>query len=255
MLGCMFRTSRLDVLVLKTQRTGEMHRYVTLFHPREGIIRATAYGAFKTKGKLRSDTEAFNYIKAYLYLDPVKNSCKITDTECHEAFSGIRQSIERLYTASLCVEIVLKSFGGGESGAGVFRLILDVLRLIDVCAEDRLPYIAIQFIWRFLALTGFSPDLNTCGLCRKGLNPDRPFYFLKNGAVFVCGNCGKSTRLELSPGVRRYVANTEHLPPAQAVKIGMQTDAMLVFKVVLYACVEALLNAELVTLKTGEGIV
>jgi DNA repair protein RecO (recombination protein O) len=255
MLEPMFRTSRLEALVLKTQRTGEMNRFVTLFHPVKGIIRATAYGALKTKGKLRSDTEAFHYIRAYLYLDTVKNSYKITDSECLLAFSGIRQSVERLYAASLCAEIVLRSFGGGESGAEVFALLLDSFRQIDVSPDERLPYIGIQFIWRFLAYTGFTLDLDTCGLCRKKLDPAAPFYFLKNGAVFVCGSCGRSGRLELAPGVRRYFTHTERLPLEAAVKIGMQTDAMQVLKVVLYTCVQTLLNTELVTLKTGEGIV
>ncbi len=255
MLERMFRTSRLDVLVLKTQRTGEMHRFVTLFHPLKGILRATAYGALKTKGKLRSDTEAFNYIRAYLYLDPVKNSYKITDSECLLAFFGIRKSVERLYIASLCAEIVLRSFGGGESGPEVFALLLDSFKQIDASPEDRLPYISIQFIWRFLGYTGFTLDLNTCGLCRKKLDPALPFYFLKSGAVFVCDSCGKSSRLELAPGVRAYFKHTEGMPLALAVKIAMQTDAMHVLKVVLYACVEGLLNTELITLKTGEGIV
>jgi recombinational DNA repair protein (RecF pathway) len=32
----MFRTQRLDALVLKTQRIGEIHRLVTMFNPVEG---------------------------------------------------------------------------------------------------------------------------------------------------------------------------------------------------------------------------
>jgi len=255
MLLSMFRNQRLDALVLKTQRIGEIHRLVTLFNPKEGIIRATAYGAFKTKGRLRSDTESFNYIKAYLYLEPVKKSYKITETECHLAFFGIRQSVERLFTASLCVEIVLKSFGGGESGARVFSLLLDSFKQINEGTEDLLSYIAIQFIWRFLAVTGFNLDIDTCGLCHNTLNSLQPFYFLLNSALFVCKNCCKSSRIELMPGVRSYFNKTEKLSFGQAAKITMQTDTMRSLKIVLYTCVQALLNTELVSLKTGEGII
>jgi DNA repair protein RecO (recombination protein O) len=250
----MFRTQRVDALVLKTQRTGEMHRLVTLFNPVEGIIRATAYGAFKTKGRLRSDTESFNYIKAYLYLEPVKNNYKITDTECHLSFPGIRRSVERLYAASLCVEIVLKSFGGGESKARVFSLLLEALKQIDQTAGNMLPYISIQFIWRFLGITGFNPDIETCGLCRNTLDSARPFYFLLNSALFVCERCCKSSRLELSPGVRSYFNKTEKLPLSKAIKITMQAETMRSLKIVLYTCVQTLLNTELMSLKTGEGI-
>ncbi|MBN1797935.1 MAG: DNA repair protein RecO [Spirochaetales bacterium] len=250
----MFRTSRLDALVLKTQRVGEMHRQVTLFNPVEGIIRATAYGAFKTRGRLRSDTESFNFIKAYLYLEPVKNNYKITDTECHLSFPGIRRSVGKLFTASVCAEIVLKSFGGGESRARVFTLLLDSLKQIDQGAEAALSYITIQFIWRFLAITGFDLDITTCGLCHKTLDSSQAFYFLLNSTLFVCKNCCKSSRLELMPGVRSYFSKTEKLPLAKAVKITMQTETMLSLKIVLYTCVQALLNAELVSLKTGEDI-
>jgi DNA repair protein RecO (recombination protein O) len=251
----MFRNQRLDALVLKTQRIGEMHRLVTLFNPVEGIIRATAYGAFKTKGRLRSDTESFNYIKAYLYLEPVKNNYKITDSECLLSFPGLRQSVERLYTASLCAEIVLKSFGGGESKARVFTLILESLKQINQSSEDSLSYISIQFIWRFLDITGFNLDINTCGLCHNTLDSTQPFYFLLNSAFFVCKKCCKSSRLELSPGVRSYFNKTEKLPLSKAIKITMQTETMHSLKIVLYTCIQTLLNTELVSLQTGEGIV
>jgi DNA repair protein RecO (recombination protein O) len=250
----MFRTSQLDAIILKTQRLGEMHRNVTLFNPEEGILTATAYGAFKTKTRLRPDTEAFNYIKAYLYFEPVKKSYKITDSECHLTFPAIRQSVAKLFTASLFAEIVLKSFGGGEAKPHIFNLLLDALKHTDQSTEQGLAYLIIQFLWRFLSITGFEPDLDTCALCRHKLSSSEPFYFLLNSALFVCPRCGKSARLELVPGIRYYIIKTEKLSLPEALKIKMEKGATGLLKTVLFNCIQTLLNAELITLKTGEGI-
>ena len=54
--------------------------------------------------------------------------------------------------------------------------------------------------------------------------------------------------------MRSYLHKTDKLPFAGAVNITMQAEAMRSLKIVLYTCVQALLNAELVSLKSGEGI-
>ena len=110
------RNSIESAVVLKSARMGEIHRSVTLLTPRRGVVWATAHGAGKAASKLKAAAIPFACVTAYLYHDPVRDSFKVTDVEPLDLHGAIRADLGKFFTASLWVEIVLRSHGGGTEG-------------------------------------------------------------------------------------------------------------------------------------------
>ena len=136
----MYRNFIIEAIVLKTQRMGECHKVVTFLTKSKGIITGIAHGAKKIKSALRSATEPLNLCKVYFYHNPVKNSYKISDIDCIESFDEIPCNLSHFYTASLWIEIILKSFGGGDVNSSIFDLFVKSLYLLSKEHKTRLNY-------------------------------------------------------------------------------------------------------------------
>jgi DNA repair protein RecO (recombination protein O) len=241
-------------IILRSLRFGEIHKNVAILSPEHGIIHATAYGALKMKSKLRSTVQLFGHVKAYIYHDPVKNSYKITDMELKSQFYGISESIERFFAASLFAEIILKSFGGGETGEAVFALFLESLAILSEIAAHDMSFLIVQFIYRYLAITGFGPELRICSRCGKILDETTAIFFEAKSREFLCGECSPKPSIPVFPGMIKYLAKTSTLPLSKAMAIRLEKEAVLALKSIMYALIEETLEVPLASIKSGEGI-
>jgi DNA repair protein RecO (recombination protein O) len=245
----MSRNSITQAIVLKTNRIGEIHKGVTLLTKKSGIISAIAHGAWKIKSRLRAHTQLFSYVRVYLYYNPVKQSYKITDMESLLPCDAVIHSLKKYYTVSTCAEIILKSFGGGESVKEMFFLFLDVLKNLDRVREDESDFILIQFFWRFLVITGHRPDMTHCYHCGILIPDTSSIYSMKGIPGFVCKNCKHQDAVELYPGMVKYLGNTEQLPLGQAMCYKMIKESVTVLKAVLSDIIETCIETPLQSIK------
>lgn len=247
----MYRNNFLNAIVLKTYEIGEMHRGVMLLTPQNGIISAIAHGAKKIKNRFRSPTEQFCISKFYLYYNPVKRDYKITDIESFRVFSNIRNSLSKFYTASLWVEIILRSFAGGENTSLIYNLLGEALDILNKLEENKIHYILIQFIWRFICISGYNPQLDSCSSCGRVQEAGEKMFL--EGNAFNCTACSKHFDLVLSPGSRMYLINTVKKPLPAALKISMDNESAEGLKNVLYSLIQNILETELNSIKCSEG--
>ena len=103
-----FRTVSTSAIVIRRERMGESHKDLVLLTADLGLVRATAYGAWKMHSTLRTGSEPFAHSLARLYHDPVRNTYKVTDLEVRESFDGLRADLGRIEAASLWAEVVLE---------------------------------------------------------------------------------------------------------------------------------------------------
>ena len=190
-----------QAIVLKTNRIGEIHKGIVLLTKDLGIISAIAHGARKIKSRLRAYTQLFSYAKVYLYYNPVKQTYKITDIESVFPYDAVVQSLKKYYIISVCAEVTLKSFGGGESVKEMFFLILNILKILNRVNENDADFILIQFLWRFLLITGHRPDLKNCSHCNTQISGPVIIYYSDGMPGFVCGKCKKLNAVQLYPGI------------------------------------------------------
>jgi len=251
----MTRNSITQAIILKIYRIGEIHKGVILLTKNLGIINAIAHGAWKIKSRLRAYTQLFNYIKVYLYYNPVKQTYKITDIECLYSCVAVTQSIEKYYCISICVEVVLKSFGGGESVNEIFSLLLDVLKILDKIRDDETDFILIQFLWRFLYLTGHRLNPKNCHSCGKSFSDSLHIYYLKGMTGFICPNCRKGNAVQLYPGMIKYLEKTEYIPLNKALCFKLEKKSIVLLRKVVINLVETYIETPLQSIKSGAGII
>ena len=248
------RTSTTEAVVLRKIRIGEIHKALTLFSPERGLLSAIAHGAFKMKSRLRTASEPFHVIRVYLYHNPVRNQYKITDIESLNALDGIRRSVERYYAASLWAEVIIRSYGGGESFAVPYRLLVDSLSLLDHAQQRSITYLTCQYLMRFLDILGQRPDLEHCNICASGFDTQSGVYLSREERVFVCNRCAKPSALYLPAGARRYLESTLKMPLEVAVRVGLEDRSIQAVKEAAYFLVQAALETDLKVLKSGVGI-
>jgi len=256
----MSRNETCNAIVLRSYPIGEIHMGLTLFTEESGLLQAIAHGANSKRGKLRGLTNPFCYGTAFLYHDPVKKSTKVGDFDVQNFFIGLRENVRRYYTASLWAEVVLKSFGGGESARPLFALFVSSLSLLDAATEEMIPVTSVQFLARYLALVGHLPDTSECGSCGRPLTAagsadDRPVSYSGARELFLCDRCAGSGRLQLPAAALAYLEKSlGYRSIAEAVRVPVDSAAVGALTPLLYALVGSLVETPLSTLEVGRGI-
>lgn len=241
----MYRTFSSLGIILKTDRIGEINKSISLFLKNGSIINAIAYGSLKMKSKLRSSIENFNLIKAYMYFDPVKKSYKIEEAECQNNFPEFRKSLKKYYASSFIVEIIMKSYGGGESSEKVFRLLHDSLVLIDKINENNIQFILIQFLFRFINHSGITFNFKTCPFCDKKLDENSSIFYLYTENNFSCGDCVKDPNILIPKGAIKYIEMSSNLDIIKSVNIRLEKESFRVLKTVLLNLIQSLLETRI----------
>jgi DNA repair protein RecO (recombination protein O) len=248
------RSSTTEAVVLRKTRVGEIHKSLTLFSRNKGLIRAIAHGAFKVKSRLRTTSEPFHVVRAYLYHDPVRDQYKITDMESLSALDGIRGSVRRYYAASLWAEAVIRSYGGGENFPLLYDLLVGALALLDQAPDRLVPLLNTQVLLRFLDLLGQRPDVEHCGLCAAELDMHSGAYLSREEQLLLCRNCAQPTAPHLPAGALRYLQKTLKMPLAAALRIGLEEHSLKAVKETAYFLVQAVLETNLNSIQSGVGI-
>jgi len=248
------RSSTTEAVVLRKTRVGEIHKSLTLFSRNMGLIKAMAHGAFKIKSRLRTTSEPFHVVRAYLYHDPIRDQYKITEMESLSALDGIRSSVQRYYAASLWAEAVIRSYGGGENFPLLYDLLVGALRLLEQAPDRLVPLLNTQVLLRFLDLLGQRPDVLHCGLCASELDLHSGAYLSREEQVLLCRNCAQPTAPYLPAGALRYLQTTLRMPLASSLRIGLEERSLKALKETAYFLVQAVLETNLNSIQSGVGI-
>lgn len=243
-----------DAVVLRSRESPSGDRILTLLTADSGLVDAFVFGGGRSK--LRSLASPYVHGRAFIYADPVKDYRKLSDFEVIESFTGIRESLQRLWGASVAAEMLIRSSGGGGDFDEVTALTLDTLRALDKADDDQTVYPTILFLWRLLVIIGLGPDIHACVACGRPLSafpsgedsgghsagrnarPSAVFLDpLQEGLLcLVCasrtGTYGMEPRgsdprdaangqTEVSPGALRWLMRAEGLPFAAALRAGL----------------------------------
>lgn len=187
---CMNRNSETEATVLALKQVGEQNRLVTLFTPKDGVITAVLYGG--PKSKLRAMVSPYHRGRIWLYTDTVRKSCKISDFDVQNFRPGIRESLFKTWAASLCAELVIKTYARGES---TYKLVQGFLDGLDIAQEQQARLGLLRFLWRYQCELGLQYNTATCiqcGALLSGFSPEEHAVPLQSGGGFICPDCCKA---------------------------------------------------------------
>ncbi len=174
-----------DGLILKSRKTGESNRLVTVLTRDLGVINAFANGAAKVAGKSSSATETLCY--STFTLSESRGTYTLSEAVPVEVFFELRSDIERLSLAQYFCELVMNLAVEGEDASELLRLTLNSLYLLSKNLRP-MPFIKAVFELRIMSAAGFMPDLEGCSVC-ESTDISEPLFNI-NDAVVYCNGCG-----------------------------------------------------------------
>ena len=247
----MFRSIVIPAIVIRRERLGEEHKALTLLTADRGLLSAVAWGAWKMRSRLATGSEPFTHCLVRLYHNPVKNTFKVTELEVRESFEGLRRDLDRITAASLWAEVCLRSIAAGELSAGLYRLLLDCLRLLE--RGTPAPYMTAQFLWRFLDLAGYRSDPCTCERCGRHLGDDEPARWVGAAGALRCAACAEPGAPPIGPGARRYLERTQAMGLEAAAAVTLDGASLAGLTAGLRAMIRDVLETDLKSLSAGAG--
>ncbi len=252
----MGRNFRTKGVILKAYRVAEYHKGLVIISPDAGIFHATAFGAYKGKSKLSGVSEPFTEGDLLLYHDPVKDRYKVSEVVPLSYHEELRTDLDRYYTGLFWSELLIKSFGGGSEYTQLYNLLHLFLSFLG--KTQHIERANLQFIWRFLEVTGFLPDISACGNCGRKL-VDADTLYWQNGE-FVCSDCTfvpaergglQQNMHKLTPAARKYLRHTSGLSPEKTEGISISGSEIQALKILLYSVIEDVIGFQLNTLQKG----
>lgn len=189
------RNQSYECVILRIRESPAGDRIASLLTAESGLLDVFVFGG--ARSKLKSLASPYAQGKAYVYLDPVKDFRRLTDFDVARSNPGLREKLERLWSAGLVAEILLKTSGGGGDFAHVEELAATTfLRLSEAQGEDT-AYPLVLFLWRLLTVLGLGPDPGECvgcggrtGVPVQGGSGSTPLYSARDEG-FYCAACSQ----------------------------------------------------------------
>ncbi len=242
----MERELQIQAVVTDSGKYGELHRYVNLFSPQLGLIKAVIFGG--RKGKNTSLAPLFSFGTIQLYHNPVKDEYSVVEEDCSFIAEKIKTDISATYTASYFCELL--NCINTDNPESLYILVTKALTLLENNPEKHRK-ILIDFTWRFLMISGVASDLSICPVCDRKLDDKETMGFALSMFTPVCEVCSDYDRIRLTPGARKYLSYTQSMSIEKAFEIellegatGRLTDFLLNWISVFSQC-------QLKTVKSG----
>ncbi len=202
----------IDGLVIRTGDYGENDRYLSVLTAQNGRITVLAKGARSLKSEQRAVSQLYTYGNFEYYRRGEWNILKRGSV--NRSFYAVSADLDRLNLAAYLSEILCEVTDEGVEAADLLRLMLNALYALSNALYP-LSVIKGAFELRTAALSGYEPELFSCGSCGKeqttGLYLD-----VMNGAL-LCADCLELRGKKHHPTLHDYdVREAEVLCPLTA---------------------------------------
>ena len=190
-------------IMLRRMDYGDWDVIVTFLSLKMGKVAAIAKSAKKSTKRFGGVLELFSALDIVIGMGRKKGLSVLQEASIVQPFSKIRSDIHKTAYASYWAEVVYDWMEEGERAKDVYDLLFYVLSSLndgDVPQEA----LSILFQMRFLIITGFTPNLEYCIVCRRevdDMDSRRLGFDLSKGGL-ICDRCvsGNSRQIRLQKG-------------------------------------------------------
>ena len=178
-------------IVLNRQDYREYDSLVSFYTLNFGKLTLIARGTKKIKSKLAGHIEPIALVD--LMVISGKGRDYAASVISQESFSNILDDLNKLHYAGLGIRWLLRLTEENEADPPLFLLLVDYLEVLDSYPEEELSkemgeLIFSFFIFKFLSLIGYTPEVYNCLSCRKEIGPGNNYFNLNNGGL-ICESC------------------------------------------------------------------
>ncbi len=171
-----------EAIVLLTRDYGESDRLVTLYSEMGGKISGLAKGARRSRRRFVHAFEPFSLVK--LTYREKGERVFIEGCRLIEPHLALRADIIRWSYAGLLIEVVLKVAPEAEPQQGLFPLLRQ--GLLHLGTEKDPLNVLLIFLFRFMHLMGYLPELAGCSSCGLAWEKGGTWWWQMSAGRMVC---------------------------------------------------------------------
>jgi DNA repair protein RecO (recombination protein O) len=189
----MFVHYRTKGIIFKKEDRGEADQLFTFYTEDFGKLEILGRAIRKISSKLRSGAELF-YLSEIEFIQG-KTHKTLTDAISIEKFRNLRESLKRLSIAYKISEVLDKLVKFQEPDEKIWQLLNEVFQKLNSLSLviSHLSLLYYYFLWNFLSILGYKPELYKCVFCQKKLIPEKLYFSPKEGGL-ICQNCFKGAK-------------------------------------------------------------
>ncbi len=200
------KLERTPAYLLKTIDYRDADRIVTLLTRDLGRMSAIARGARRSLRRFGGRLETFAEIEVEVRPGRGDLGTLASATVLH-AHLGLVSDLCRMRCAGACLEFVRVVAPEREPEPRLFDTVRQVLATIETASSQHAADRALSFCARALAIVGWAPDLETCGVTGRRCPPDRSAFFDPRRGTLVTRHAGGGPLL-LSAEARRALGRS-----------------------------------------------
>lgn len=174
-----------EAIVLKTQRSGETSKIITLYSPNFGKLKVIAKGSRGLKSRFFGTLETLNHVSVVYYFKQTREYQFLSQADIIQPYAYIKNDLQKYALATIFCELIDKT-ELEQTNPYLFQVLVDVLDAINKTSKN-LPNYYFWFLLKFLKINGFSPDLSHCKNCKSRAG-DTVRFSIADGN-FTCTNC------------------------------------------------------------------
>lgn len=227
-----------SAILLRRQDFGDHDVIATFMTSKLGKISVIAKNAKKSRKRFAGVLEPFSGL--HMVCSTGRGLPVLREADLEAPFAGIREDIKKTAYAAYWAELLIRWLQEGHRQTALYDLFLHVLHALDGCPStaDSLAVesLSVLFQMRFMGLSGYSPNLEECAFCRRGIDQIKcnPIAFdLQKGAL-VCEKClsRSSTvvalpeRLQLTKGTIKQLVWLTHQDLDKALRVRFASSAV-----------------------------
>jgi len=192
----MFVHYRVKGIVFKKLDRKDADQLFSIYTKDFGRLEILGKAIRKTTSKLRSGIEIF-YLSEIEFIQG-KSYKTLTDTVVIKKFKNLRKDLKRLEIAYRIGQILDDLIKGQEPDENIWNLLLEVFGKLNDSSFKNIETVYYYFLWKFLSILGYRPDLYDCSACQKKLKPEA-LYFSPEQEGIVCKNCFSKDNIQVRP--------------------------------------------------------
>ncbi len=174
--------------VFKKEDRLESDRVFSVFTKDFGRVEVFGKAIRKITSKLRSGIEIFSLSEIEFIQG--RNKKTLTDAVAIKKFNPLSCVPETLQVAYQIGQVLDRVIKGQELDPRIFDVIIDTFEKLHyypvLVSNNQLIY--YYFLWNFMLVLGYGPQLSQCAECGQKLNPYHLYFSNKDGGV-ICKNC------------------------------------------------------------------
>jgi len=181
------RSEFTEAIVLRVVDYGDSDRIVTLLTTRFGKVSALARAARRSTKRFHA-LGPFCVLRADVSLGSGEMGT-LLGAELSRPFPAILASLDKLSVAGAACELVREALPMLQPEPAVFSTTVALLGALEI-TDDGLPALLLGFSWRVMALCGFAPGVDGCGVCGRQPRRGQAGMFDPALGALCCSACG-----------------------------------------------------------------